>query len=178
MNPNISLKRISLNLALLLLALPAAMAQTVSEEDPPMTCGNRLLAGIICTGDYCDNMTRVCGETAQRILNFDWTGFVSEERPNTKSCRVPADSRAPGFITGFACNGRYCDNVALECASLVEFEPNTDPAVCSRTPWVSEETGRFEFPSGFFAVEMECSGDFCDNKRFLLCPMKRREVVD
>lgn len=175
MNKHISFKRILLHLALLLAALPAAMAQTVSEETPPVTCGNRLMAGLHCTGPYCDNMTRVCGETAQRVLNFDWTTFhVSEERPSTLACFVPNDSRARGFITGFACRGNYCDDVALECASLVNFVPDIRDEVCVPTPFLSEENGRFEFPEGLFAVQMTCSGNYCDNKRFLLCPMRNR----
>ena len=146
-------------------------AQAISEETPPGTCGNRLLAGVTCTGDFCDNIYLRCGTSSRLLYNVTWTGFVSEEGTGRASCYLRNRSGVYeyGFITGMACNGSYCDNVALECASAYSYRPDTSR--CHYTNWVSEENSPLIFPAGYGAIRMLCSGSFCDNKSFLVCPI-------
>lgn len=160
----------------------AGTVLAISEETPPATCGNRLVTGITCGGSYCDNLTPSCGRTLHEIYDIRWTDFVSEEGDGVASCNVsnpfergdwPAGE--PAFITGFACNGSNCDNLALECVALRDaFPESLGGPSCRWTDWVSEETPSLTFPDGFGAIRMECDGRYCDNKRFFVCPVRAR----
>jgi len=159
-----------------------APAQTISEETTPVSCGRNLVAGITCRGGYCDNITPICGGFNQDVYDIRWSQFVSEENGGEVSCNVtnpfergdwPAGE--PAFIAGFACNGSYCDNIALECVALRNAFPESygGPS-CNWTGWVSEETPTLRFPPGQAAVRMQCRGRYCDDKRFLVCPVRAR----
>jgi len=169
-------------LALFLAVGLPLIASALSEETAPVTCGNRLLVGITCSGRYCDNITPICGSTRHDLFDIDWTKYVSEEGEATATCGVanPFDrwegaSDPPAFITGLACKGSYCDDVALECVALRDAFPGSlGGSLCRWTGWVSEETPTLRFPSGFAAVRMQCSGRYCDNKRFFVCPVTAR----
>jgi hypothetical protein len=159
-----------------------AFAQPISEETPPATCGNRLVAGITCTGRYCDNIEAICGPGRRELYDIRWSKFVSEEGDAVAQCNVPNPfergdwpAGEPSFISGFSCKGKYCDNVALECVALKDAFPATlgGPS-CQWTSWVSEETPTLRFPPGFGAISMACRGDYCDDKRFLICPIAPR----
>ena len=96
-------------LASLLLALPpAATAQSISEETPPATCGNRLVTGITCSGRYCDNLQPICGTARHEIFDIRWSAFVSEEGNALARCNVanpfervdwPAGEPLPAMVT-------------------------------------------------------------------------------
>ncbi len=171
------------SLVLMLVFSVSGYAQSISEETPPISCGNRLVAGITCTGRYCDNITPICGGSIQDIYDIRWSGSVSEEGSAIANCNVPNPfergdwpAGEPAFITGFACRGDYCDNVALECVALRDAFPESyGGRSCRWTDWVSEERGgRLRFLSGFFAIRMGCKGKYCDDKRFLICPLRGR----
>ena len=160
-------------------------AKSISDETPPTSCGNRLVAGIKCAGSYCAKITPLCGpHRGYGIHDVEWTGFYSEEGGATASCNVE-DPRVkgdwavdpPAFITGFSCHGKYCDNVALECVSLIDAFPATFGGnECKWTRWVSEETPALRFPSRFGAIKMQCKGRYCDSKRFFVCPIQPRDA--
>lgn len=166
----------------LLGAAASAGAQSISEETQPGTCGNRLVAGVTCSGRYCDNMRLECGSGRHELYDIRWTPHVSEEGDATASFNVPNPwergdwpAGEPAFITGFACKGSYCDNVALECVALKnEFPESLGGASCRWTAWVSEETPTVTFPAGHGAIRMQCRGRYCDDKRFFTCPIKAR----
>lgn len=177
------MKRLYLVPSLLMLcATVPGLAQSVSEETPPATCGNRLVAGITCAGSYCDNVTPICGSSRHELYDIRWSAFVSEEGDGTVGCNVsnPFErgdwpSGEPAFIAGFACKGSYCDSVALECVALRDAFPGSlGGDRCRWTDSVSEETPTLRFPSGFGAIRMRCRGDYCDNKSFFICPIQRR----
>ena len=167
--------------ALTLLCGPVS-AQSISEETPPISCGHLLVRGVTCTGRYCDNMKPICGAQRHEIYNIRWSKFVSEEGDATANCNVsnpyergdyPAGE--PAFIAGFACNGDYCDNVALECVALKDaFPASLGGNQCRWTAWASEETPTVDFGAGYGAIRMQCGGRYCDNIRFLVCPVKQR----
>lgn len=160
----------------------AGSALAISEETAPATCGNRLVAGVTCDGRYCDNLTPICGGAIHEIYDIRWTRLVSEEGDGVAACHVSNPFERgdfaggePAFITGFACNGDYCDNLALECVALRDaFPESLGGRSCRWTDWVSEETPSLRFPSGFGAIRMECDGRYCDNKRFFVCPVRAR----
>ncbi len=162
-----------------LLALPCGVsghAATISEETPPTSCGNKLVAGITCTGQYCDNITPICGTTSHQVHDIQWSGFVSEEGAATAECVMPPGvpskaELAPAFITGFSCKGSYCDNIALECVALKDAVPAMEQK-CHWTSWISEEQRTLRFPPEFGAIRMQCRGRYCDDKRFFVCPLQ------
>ena len=166
----------------LLIAASSAGAQSISEETSPGTCGKNLVAGITCNGSYCDNMTLICGSARNEIYDIRWTKHVSEEGEATAACHAPKPfergdwpAGEPAFITGLACKGRYCDNVALECVALKNaFPESLGGPSCRWTDWVSEETPTLRFPAGFGAIRMQCRGGYCDDKRFFVCPVRPR----
>lgn len=176
------LERARLLSTLMLSLAVTGSALAISEETPPATCGNRLVTGITCDGRYCDKLTPSCGGTIHDIYDIRWTAFVSEEGSAVASCNVPNPfergewpAGEPAFITGLACNGSYCDNVALECVALRDaFPESLGGRSCRWTSWVSEDTPSLRFPSGFGAIRMECDGRCCDNKRFFVCPVRGR----
>jgi hypothetical protein len=159
-------------------------AEFISEETPPTSCGNKLVVGVNCRGNWCDEIEPICGGgPPHAIYDVRWTRFVSEEDPNEVRCAVsnpwePGDwpGGAPAFITGFACNGSNCDNVALECVALSDAFPRSlGGSDCGWTDWVSEENGgTLRFPDGNAAIAMQCRGGRCDDKRFLVCPIQSR----
>jgi hypothetical protein len=141
------------------------------------------VAGIICRGGYCDNVEPICGTSIQEIYDIRWSRFVSEEDGGEVGCNVPNPyergdwgAGEPAFIAGFACNGRYCDNVALECVALRNAFPRSlGGRDCVWTNWISEEGGgTLRFPNGTGAIAMRCRGSYCDEKRFFVCPIQPR----
>jgi len=158
----------------------SAAALAVSEETPPTTCGARLMAGIKCSGRYCDNIKLKCGSEFREVWDWQWTKHVSEEHGGEVKCNVPNPftkvdwpQGEPAFITGMSCNGSYCDNVSLECTALRDYFPSYSD--CGWSQSVSEENGgTLNFPAGRFAIAMQCRGSNCDNKKFLLCPIRPR----
>ena len=93
------------------------------------------------------------------ILRF-WSPFLSEESPNTSICPYG------GFITGLACQGHYCDNIAVECSPLVN---RRRMAPCYWTEWLSEEGGELFFPAGDYAAGLACRVRYGDNVAFYVC---------
>ena len=166
---------------MLVFSLPG-FGQTVSEEGPPVTCGNRLVAGLTCSGRFCDNLTPICGAQVYDLYDIRWTGYVSEEGRGEVACNIsnPVERGdlprgEPAFIAGFACQGRFCDRVALECVALRDYFPESYGGPrCEWTRWMSEETPTIRFPEGAAAIRMACRGRFCDDKRFYVCPLKAR----
>lgn len=159
-------------------------ATGISEETEPDTCGNRLIKRVICEGRYCDNIALICGSETRSIYDVRWTDFVSEEGEGVASCHVPTpfsdgewSEGEPAFITGFSCRDKYCDKVALECVALIDVVPASFGGnQCSWTEWFSEEEWTLDFPGGFAATKMECSGRYCDRKRFFVCPIVPRPL--
>ncbi|MEM6793375.1 MAG: hypothetical protein AAF725_05305 [Acidobacteriota bacterium] len=168
--------RIRIALLALCAAASPALSDSISEETPPITCGNQLLAGISCSGKFCDNIQPICGSGRYAIDDIFWTRFGSEEGRGEVSC----EQGGPGeraYIAGLACNGKYCDNLALECVTLEErsrSRRSRRSRDCDWTDWISEERGSLRFPRGYAAVTLACRGKYCDDKSFLICPVDDR----
>ncbi|MEK8017461.1 MAG: hypothetical protein VSS75_011385 [Candidatus Parabeggiatoa sp.] len=77
----------------------------------------RAMIGLACTGRYCDNisMTMQGFYTDPPPIKEFWTqGWFSEERGYDRCQRNGTEM---GFVVGLACDGRYCDNLKLSCAT-------------------------------------------------------------
>ncbi|CAN96774.1 hypothetical protein ACSRUE_15510 [Sorangium sp. KYC3313] len=183
-------------LASIAAASPAQAGWTgyVSEEDAPAYCpGPEAATGFACWGDYCDEVALHCnGLPSWSSLDIStryWTSYFSEEGdsdlgevvcsdgPSGGSCeafelgdnvRYCFGGRgSKGIVTGIDCADSYCDEISLEC---------TKPAAgrltgCSWSGWLSEEEWYVHFGTNRFITAVECSGDYCDNKRFYVCSL-------
>lgn len=185
------LRMVSVRLMLLsALVLPASShayfwtLRTTSEGDRPLTCPqNHLVTGIRCLNGHCGDIRLECsGNDAvvseHKTVFREWKAHISEEKPNVATCRIEEPYKYEGsqngffgVITGIACKGKNCDDLSLECAGILDNGPSMDS--CYWTDWVSEEDGgTLLFPEGDFAVNMQCRGNYCDDKRFLLCGLR------
>jgi len=165
----------------------------VSEEGagPPSLCDldNEAAVGFGCSGSYCDNVRQFC-ETIPfgvTVANYAWSPFFSEEssgvalstsegwyRHDTDNSHVCYYSGRPAVMTGVRCWGSYCDNVSIECANVVkQVGSRTVQALltsCGWSGWYSEEAGpELDFGPNRYISGVECSGTYCDNKRFHVC---------
>jgi hypothetical protein len=167
----------------------------VSEEDGPALCNESTegAVGFACTGDYCDNVALLCESFPYGALAPSWNGyltaFFSEEHDgfstwyssgwyrfdneNYEVCHNHQSS--PGVLTGIDCSGDYCDNISLECrqpeGTVSGVYRKLNATNCSWSGWYSEEQGSVDFGMHRYITGVECSGDYCDNKRFYVCSL-------
>ncbi|NMO17843.1 hypothetical protein HPC49_29175 [Pyxidicoccus fallax] len=137
-----------------------------SEESPPVSCiGARLVAGVACTGRFCDNVAIDCVALSGLVLrsSSSSTPFFSEEGTHEGVCS------GNEWMVGLQCHGDFCDNISLRCQ-----DTNMRPVDCMwTTNQMSEENSPFQVGSigrpGFFIRGMRCFGSNCDNKTFNIC---------
>lgn len=172
----------------------------VSEEGggPETGCSayNEAANGSGCSGSYCDNVRLQCTTmpfnasiVPSSVYWSEWTseensglttyfggGWFQYDEDDYHVCH--AWNNQPGFITGMKCSGRYCDKISVECgqarASLLRGGASYPVGVtdCSWTGWYSEEQGTsINFGANRYATGVECSGSYCDQKRFFVCSM-------
>ena len=148
-----------------------------SEETiPPAVCEyGDLITGFGCSGGFCDNVRLNCETKGFAFTSRYWTRHVSDEKDGT--CQSSSNGYfdcnwdvmscgSNGFMTGVSCKGQYCDNLSLECVTLRDNSRSD----CRWSDWVSEENGgTLQFPAGYYAAGMQCSGSNCDNLRFYIC---------
>ena len=130
---------------------------------PPEVCEpGDLVSGVRCLSSYCSFLSFRCRERAHTILSRYWTGYFSEESSGNGNWHICANE---GFVTGFDITGKYGDNIAIECSTLQDYGRKS----CSWSAWHSEEQGYLYFPYGKYVAGFQCSGSYCDNKRFYIC---------
>jgi hypothetical protein len=92
-----------------------------------------------------------------------WTGYTSEEYP-------PARCHQGGIMSGVACTGGYCDNMALLCS-----QTSYPYALRFWSPYISEEApNSYICPSGGFITALDCNGGYCDNLAVECTPLVNR----
>jgi len=166
----------------------------VSEEKggPPTYCSswNEGAVGFACRGKYCDDVRLLCETFPYNItlthLTNGWTSYFSEEDSgigswvshgwypydgdNYKVCRR---TNTGGVVQGIRCKGGYCDDISLECSVPIRWVGGAqDPASmtnCAWSGWYSEEQGHVDFGWNRYITGVECSGSYCDRKRFYVC---------
>lgn len=156
-----------------------AREQTTSEGRPPIVCPlGALTIGLLCEGEFCDDVTMRCSDTIRDVRSLYWTQFV--HRPDGAPRATCGDrfssTGVRGFMSGIACAGEHCATVALQCTELEIFEP--DWTTCSKSDWFSEEAQHAwqTWPSpADFVVALTCKGAYCDEKSVLTCRPKRRK---
>jgi hypothetical protein len=143
-----------------------------SEEYPPITVRHgSLIGGFRCYGRYCDNVgigsERIYfpAEQLWRIGDNYWTSYFSEE-DDPWHYRECANEH---WMTGISCNGRYCDNIALQCTEIAFSRRSA----CEWGPKFSEEEHWFIIPPNRYAVGIACFGSNCDNKSVKHCVLER-----
>jgi hypothetical protein len=79
-----------------------------------------------------------------------------------------------GAVTAIECQGDYCDNIRVECGAPWQWggPEGAQMLTLGSCYWTSasysEEPPSSVNFSGFIAGVL-CEGDYCDNKRFLVC---------
>lgn len=111
--------------------------------------------GIQCSGDYCDNIRLYCSNSTFPSLttsDYYWTDFASEEEG-----WVECDY---GYVvTGVACDGDYCDDIALRCTA-VKYSYLNDDYTGGR---VSDETSA-SYATTYYRIDgFTITGDYGDN---------------
>ncbi|MCP4288199.1 MAG: hypothetical protein GY792_27810 [Gammaproteobacteria bacterium] len=66
------------------------------------------VAGLACSGSYCDNLRVFFMKGRKMAQNCSWTKAFSEEQ-GYREC--PSGK----FVSGLKCSGSYCDNIRLYC---------------------------------------------------------------
>ena len=119
--------------------------------------------GLKCQGSYCDKVSLHC--KAGLVSTDSGQGaplpFISEE-----SGRNTALCEGNRTVTGMACKGGNCDDIAVYCsATNLEFKN------CKWLGYkISEESSYNQYLDGSkFVRGMRCSGKRCDNKEMYVC---------
>jgi hypothetical protein len=92
----------------------------------------------------------------------------------------------PGFaLSKLSCSGRYCDEINATCARYAAPPGSTSQERSYWTDWFSEEgPGQTIDGSNFprlsnnysIAVGIQCRGDYCDDIRLQMLPLRGRDV--
>ena len=132
---------------------------------------NQVVTGFNCSGDFCDNVNIEChsyGTSVGTAGTFSlW--FEHEYSPgwgtpgSVKKMHIcPSDQK----MTGIDWWGSYCDNISIECTPAPGLATNR----CAWSNWYSDEApSPFFAPNGSAIQGVWCSGNHCDDKRFLVC---------
>ena len=133
-----------------------------SEENPPSICpAGHAVKGIRCDGRNCDRKRLQCCRYMSgfdRTASYRWSQWVSEERPGREVSRDE-------FVSGLACQGRYCDNLRIR---YVRSERLQNSERCRRTAAFS--SGAEEVcKAGEFVAGLECRGSYCAELRLYCC---------
>ena len=117
------------------------------------------IAGIKCTGNYCDNKQLVTvnygNENAVQFSNY-WSHWFSEEHGGSSLC--PRDM----VVNKIQCRGDYCDDPRLSCGRM-EAGYRVDRNDLTYTGFFSEEHGERNCSDGYYVVGVQCRGDYCDD---------------
>lgn len=116
------------------------------------------IAGLSCSKRFCDNKQLVVvrdGPSAPVQDSGYWTEWISEEGPSQANC--PRDM----IVNEMQCEGRYCDNLRLQCGRL-SADYRVDASDIRTVDWFSEEQGERLCPDGHYISGIACQGRFCD----------------
>ena len=172
----------------------------VSEENggPWALCAvdSEAVSGIRCQASYWDSVGLQCQDFPSGFFASDYRpsetyseegattavsvpiGWYRADKGNSHVCNWGRVD--PGVVTGIRCTGSNCDNITLECATpTAVVNGHTEPVRftnCSWSGWYSEEDPWFAFgtSSNKYIAGIECSGRYCDNKRYYTCSMEAR----
>ena len=116
------------------------------------------IAGVICSGRYCDNKRLVVvrhGKDTPLRATGHWTRWFTDGDPSWADC--PSGM----LVNEFQCKGRYCDDVRLQCGRL-SGDYRVDLSDVKTANWFSEEEGERLCPDGYYVFGMACRGRYCD----------------
>ena len=140
----------------------------LSDETGARRClfADERVTQVRCEGRFCDDIEQYCQalDNGQAYREFNWSWRFSDET-GAAECRFGAEL---GAMTGMYCSGDFCDTMQMECGRLWAGGGFHS---CRWTEWVSEEgDANVQWPVGNRAARAaQCSGDYCDAMRFLVC---------
>jgi hypothetical protein len=171
--------RIKQAVGLVGLAVMGAMLASVVRADsgwmPPFTDGlgdvncptSQRIEATHCTGRYCDNIELYCGSVSSPYGPIELEIYFSDEA-DAATCSFSPENDPNNWLvlTGMGCTGDYCDNMHIICRRPAS---GSTLSSCAWTPWVSEEGGGYNLFWDKSARAAQCSGDYCDAMRYLVC---------
>ena len=135
-----------------------------SEEEQNSGAQTSPIAGVKCSGRYCDNKQLIvsCAKTAtgecEKVMN-PWSAtetakFSDGSNPSQVFCTNQT------LVSQIKCFGRYCDDMILDCAPLTAgYQTLSDGR---ETDWFSDN-GERRCPEGYYLFGMACRGSYCDD---------------
>jgi len=131
------------------------------ERSGDMQCGrNMAVAGLWCSGKYCDNKSLYCKRLPPSVGNVTTatnSKWISEEKPNA-SFRTDQGGGVK-LVSGLKCKGKYCDN-------LSGYTITTNLTKTGQWKWLSffsEEHGGKVCGKDQYVTGIGCKGSYCDN---------------
>lgn len=126
-----------------------------SEEKPNLAIcgGDRVVWGMECSGDYCDNKRLICCKmSGVNPGPGSWEAgyWFSEEGTNLWYSYDSA-------LVGVKCRGKYCDELKL----ILRSTPHNSAG--DWTPKFSDERGYRYCRRGRYVSGLECTGSYCDS---------------
>lgn len=131
------------------------------------------IAGIECSGSYCDNKRLVVVRegTSKPVLDSRyWTSWISEEKPSSTNC--PSDM----IVNEIQCSGKFCDNLRLQCGRLAS-DYRVITSNIQVVDWFSEEQGERLCNDGYYLWGIECRGSYCDDLKLKCARVEYSSVV-
>lgn len=119
------------------------------------------IAGIFCSGRYCDSKRLIIirdGNSSPVQETGHWTRWFTDG--NTAWADCPPDM----LVNEVQCRGRYCDDMRLQCGRLND-NYRVQAFDLRFANWFSEEEGERLCPDGYYLWGMACRGDYCDGIR-------------
>ncbi len=189
----LALVAVGLGLAVNAQAIPGYTPWVSEENGGPMTfcySGDEAVKGFQCSGGYCDWVRLWC-ETLPydiEVHYYNSSDFFSEEDSgigrSTSEGWYGYDNSfshvcnyvgAAGIMTGISCQGSYCDNISVECATpFTTFGGVLEPVEMTDCDWttpISEEDPPLLLADNQYITGVSCTGAFCDNKSFYACTL-------
>lgn len=131
------------------------------------------IAGIECSGLYCDNKRLVVvreGNTAPVLNSAFWTSWFANDGTSSTSC--PDDM----LVNELQCSGHYCDRIRLQCGRL-HGDYRIDATDKKYANWFSEEEGERLCPNGYYLFGMQCRGHYCDGIKLTCVRVEHKPKV-
>ncbi len=143
-----------------------------------LACGfDELVAGVRCFGPSCERVSILCkkhGYPWHPEDPFGWGPWFSEES-TANGTRISYDGGPhwDWWAGGIECSGTRCDNVRVQWRQVFNTGFHFAHDDCIWTQEISEETNDgLYFPEGFYMSGIHCTGSYCDNLSFYICPIE------
>src|SRR5262249_55612287 len=100
-----------------------------------------------------------CEETNYKVTGRTWTWFTGPAGPGLGWAWCPLNS----FVTGLACKGSYCSEVALECSTIAGYVWGSSCGSVELKGYGYNRSAEALLPPGCYAHTVQCDDNNCKN---------------